>query len=341
MPAPDHAGLEARAARLRQLSDGLGFDLIGVTGPEAGPAHGRFVEAMGRGYAADMDWIAAAAGQRRDAREVLAACRSVIVGALAYWTDTPGYLEQPPADDEGWIARFAQGRDFHLDMTQKLHMLARQMRDDPAFDWPVDEPHALFCDTGPVMEKVYAQQAGLGWQGKNTLILRRDGGSWYVLGVLLVPVDIARDTPATDHCGSCTRCMDACPTGAFPEPYVLDARRCITLWTVESRDPERWLDPDTIGGSVFGCDICQEVCPWNREPALATLATLEPEPANVRPKLDDLAGLGGVEFFERFRGSAVWRTDARRLGLVVEAVREGRARAAEADADDGQGPKSV
>ena len=282
---------------------------------------------MARGYGADMGWLQEDLEIRGDARSVHPDTKSVVVLGVSYWTDTPGYLEQPPAADEGWIARYAQGRDYHHDVRKMLIALVRSFEADPLLAGHGSKAHRLFTDTGPVLEKDFAQRAGVGWIGKHSLVINQQGGSWFFLGIILTPLELDPDTPATDHCGTCTRCMDACPTDAFAEPYVLDARRCIAHWTIEAKDPVEWLDPDTMGQHVFGCDICQEVCPWNRQPLETSVEALRPRPENVRPRLVELAAVtdaGEQAFRERFPRSAVRRADAGRMRAVLDAI-EGRA----------------
>lgn len=321
-------GPEVRAARVKAHARAEGFDLVGVAAPEAPVAWERYREAMDRGYGADMTWLYERPELRRDVREVHPEARSVVVVAMSYWTDTPGYTEQPPAEDEGWIARYAQGKDYHVHMRKRLVRLAQRFEADAELGHD-SHAHRVFVDTGPVLEKAFAQQAGIGWIGKNSLLLNRDHGSWVFLGVVLTPLELARDEPEVDHCGTCRLCLDACPTDAFAAPRVLDARRCIAHWTIESRDPERDVDPETLGQHVFGCDICQEVCPWNRPERLRRRvgetphAPLRPRPEHIRPKLDELAELDEESFRSRFAGTPVRRTRARHMRVVVDRIRGG------------------
>ena len=188
----------------------------------------------------------------------------------------------------------------------------RAFQDDPLLGYRSHD-HRIFVDTGPVLEKAYAQAAGLGWLAKNTLLINRKWGSWVFLAVVLTPLDLARDEPGVDHCGSCRRCLDACPTDAFPEPYVLDAGRCIAHWTIEATEPERWIEPDTLGQHVFGCDICQEVCPWNSEPRARSEEALAPRQENIFPELSELASLSAESFAARFPQSPIKRAGFRGL----------------------------
>ncbi|MGM0574683.1 MAG: tRNA epoxyqueuosine(34) reductase QueG [Myxococcota bacterium] len=321
---------EERSARVKALALEEGFDLAGVATPDAAEAWSRYREAMGRGYGADMAWLTDNPDVRRDVREVHPPARSVVVLGVSYASDVPGYLAEPPGPERGWIARYAQGKDYHHVVRKMLIRLAKRFAADPLLGHD-SRAHRVFTDTGPVLEKDFARRAGLGWIGKNTLLIHRPGGSWYFLGVVLTPLDLAVDRPETDHCGTCRRCLDACPTDAFPEPYVLDARRCISYWTIESHDPVRHADPETLGQHVFGCDICQEVCPWNRKAVPSRHASLRPRQDNVRPRLADLAELDDDAFRERFPRSPVRRTDAARMRSVVDLIRRRNARQEDAE----------
>jgi len=311
----------------------VGFDLVGIAPPGAGVAWERYVAQMEAGYGAEMGWLTDNAPLRRDVREVWPEARAVVALGVSYASEVPGYLAKPPAEDEGWIARYAQGRDYHRDVRKLLITLAGRFAGDPELGGP-STAHRVFVDTGPVLEKAFAQAAGIGWIGKNTLLIHRGRagdtdaagaaagarGSWYFLGVVLTPLELAFDTPETDHCGSCTRCLDVCPTAAFPRPYVLDARRCIATWTIESPEPARVADASALGQHVFGCDLCQEVCPWNRRAEPTRHEALRPRPENVRPKLASLSGLDEAAFRARFPSSAVRRVDARQMSEVVAMI---------------------
>ena len=314
-----------RSARVKQHARDLGFDLVGVAPPDVGAAWERYTAQMEAGYGAEMTWLRDNAALRRDARAVWPDTRAVVVLAVSYASDDPGYLAAPPGPDHGWIARYAQGRDYHLYVKKLLIALAERFAADPALGGP-SRAHRLFVDTGPVLEKAFAQAAGLGWIGKNTLLIHRStlggGGSWYFLAVVLTPLELAFDTPESDHCGTCRRCLDVCPTAAFVRPYVLDARRCIATWTIESPEPARVIDPGALGQHLFGCDLCQEVCPWNRHAAPTTHAPLAPRPENVRPELASLAALDEEGFRARFPRSPVRRVKAAQMRTVINMIRD-------------------
>jgi epoxyqueuosine reductase len=314
---------QERSAAVREHALALGFDLVGIAPPAAGVAHERYADAMSRGFGADMDWLRDNPEVRSDVREIHPTARSVVMLGVSYWSDTPGYLEAPPDEGEGWIARYAQGKDYHVVLRRRLIQLVKAFEADPRLGYP-SVAHRIFVDTGPVLEKAFAQRAGLGWIGKNTLLLNQDLGSWLFLATVLTPLELALDEAGVDHCGSCTRCLDACPTDAFPEPYVLDARRCIATWTIESHEPSRDIVPEQLGGHLFGCDICQEVCPWNRSPVETSIPSLAPRPENQRPSLATLKGLDEVSFKARFPRSAVRRTDPGRMEQVIDALESNR-----------------
>jgi epoxyqueuosine reductase len=254
----------------------LGFDLCGVVGAEQFPELAKTEEWLARGYAGEMKYLADV--RRREPASVMPGIRSVIVCALNYNSDLPRSTDVPAAtgaeDPRGWISRYAWGSDYHQVLGEKLTALADAMR--AHFREPFEA--RVYADTGPVQERILAKYAGLGWLGKNTLLLNQRLGSFIFLGAILTTLDLAPALeggalPPLDLCGSCRRCIEACPTDAFVEPYVMDARRCISYLTIELRGtiPEEFREP--MGRHVFGCDICQDVCPWNRRAA----ATMEEE----------------------------------------------------------------
>lgn len=316
MATPERISPEERSRRVKRLAHDVGFDLVGIAPPEVPVAFERFQSAMDRGYGAEMDWLIDATEARRDVREVHPTARAVVSLGVSYASDTPGYLEDPPGPGEGWIARYAQGRDYHVTIKKMLVQLARRLEAEPGLGHP-SQAHRVFVDTGPVLEKAFAAEAGVGWIGKNSLLLNRELGSWIFLAVILTPLELAFDMPATDHCGTCTRCLDVCPTDAFPEPYLLDARRCIAYWTIEAPDPAAVIEPDMLGRHLFGCDLCQEVCPWNREVPPTRHQPLAPRPENHRPSLRGLEDLDEAGMRARFPRSAVRRVSPEQMGAVV------------------------
>jgi epoxyqueuosine reductase len=318
----------------------LGFDLCGVAKPGDWPELARLPEWLAQGYAGEMKYLHDA--RRGSLAHVLPGVRSVIVCALNYNTSHSYSTEAAAAQHvsnspRGWISRYAWGDDYHDVLGTKLETLADAMRGH------FTEPHNTkwYVDTGPVSERVAAQHAGLGWLAKNTLLINPKLGSWLFLGVILTTLDLAATTaaalpraeadsaardlswtdeneaPAPDLCGQCTLCIDACPTGAIVEPYVLDARRCISYLTIELRGaiPEELRSP--MGRQVFGCDICQDVCPWNRKAPATEERRFAAREKRFAPELEWLAALTEDEFRNVARGSPLKRAKWR--GLVRNA----------------------
>jgi epoxyqueuosine reductase len=291
------------AVKARALDSG--FDRVAI-GPAGPPAHAESFGAwLDAGYAAGMDYLARTRAERQDPQRLLPGCRSVISLALAYG---------PREDDASWagVSRYARGADYHDLMRPRLAAIADYVRE--AGGPGVETRTAV--DTSAVLERDLATRAGLGWIGKNTNLIAVGAGSYFFIGTVLTTAVLLTDGPAADHCGTCTACLDACPTGAFVGPWVLDARRCLAYLTIEHRGdvPDEWKP--AMGDWLFGCDVCQEVCPWNRkapparEPALAPSAPL--------PSLTALLEMDDTAFRARFRGSAMSR--AKRAGLARNAA---------------------
>src|SRR5258708_21052743 len=312
----------------------LGFALCGVVRAEKFPELEQTSEWLARGYAGEMKYLADA--RRSDPQSALPGIRSAVVGLLNYNIAQP--LSNDPAlpiDDRkpsGWISRYAWGDDYHEVLRERLDVLVESLRER------IESPFEAraYVDTGPVQERVLAKHAGLGSLGKNTLLLNQMLGSFFFLGVILTTLDLeptlgSNELPPPDLCGTCRRCLDACPTQAFVEPYVMDARKCISYLTIELRGPipEEFREP--MGNHVFGCDICQDVCPWNRRAPIATIPQFQarvfpPAVENLNwtslppqaesfylPVLEWLLRLTEVNFRELFRGSPVKRAKWRGL----------------------------
>ncbi len=316
----------------------LGFDLCGVVRAEKFPELAQTPEWLARGYAGEMKYLADP--RRVDPRMAMPGIQSVIVCLLNYDTALPNSTDpallSANGEPRGWISRYAWGTDYHEVLRDRLEGVLELLRE--RFSEPFE---ARACvDTGPVQERVLAKYAGLGWLGKNTLLLNQLLGSFFFLGVVLTSLDLKptlgeKELPPPDLCGSCRRCLDACPTQAFVEPYVMDARKCISYLTIELRGsiPEVFREP--MGNHVFGCDICQDVCPWNRRAPVVEIQEFQPRifssQAEVRtsaslspqddslflPRLEWLAGLSESQFRHLFRRSPVKRTKWR--GLVRNA----------------------
>jgi epoxyqueuosine reductase len=260
--ASGHAILTSDAIKAHARE--LGFDLCGIAPAEAFPELAFFREWIARGYAGTMGYLPRTAARRADVRNVMPSARSVIVTGALYNAGQPYSTERDdPAHAE--VARYAWSRDYHDVLGTRLEALVAWMKEQHAE--PFDA--RAYVDTGPVQERVYAQYAGLGWIGKNTCVIHPELGSWLLLGVIICSLPLEPDAPGLDRCGTCTLCLEACPTGAFAGPYELDATKCISYLTIEYRGSIPQEHRPRIGNHLFGCDICQEVCPWNAAPVRA------------------------------------------------------------------------
>ncbi len=312
------------AAQVKAQAIALGFHQVGIVDiADPTPAEQASRAALQRwlhqGHQAEMAWMANP--KRQDIRQVMPEARSLIAVALNYYTPHP-HSDHP---DHGKISRYGWGRDYHRVMTTKLKALAQWLNDPEK-----GVQTRLYVDTGPVQDKFWAQQAGLGWVAKNGNLITRTHGSWVFLGELLTSVTLAPDTPHTAHCGTCTRCLEACPTNAIVAPQVVDANRCIAYHTIENRAEQL---PDTIAnqlnGWVAGCDICQDVCPWNQRFAQPTdVDDFQPYPGNVAPSLADLATLTEAAWNQRFPASALRRIKPAQWRRNAKAAISGGAQAA-------------
>jgi len=314
----------AETAWISERARALGFDACGIAPAEKFPELEHFSEWLDRGYAGEMKYLE---DQRRlDPRSPMSAARSLIVCALNYNSGLPYSTEIKNHEDaagapRGWISRYAWGDDYHEVLWEKLTKLAGEMRSH----FPEPFEVRAYADTGPVHERAAAKYAGLGWLAKNTLLINQSLGSWLFLGVVLTSLPLTptlgpADGPPPDRCGTCRRCLEACPTQAFVEPYVLDASRCISYLTIELRGGIPGEFREAMGQHVFGCDICQDVCPWNRKSPRTELAEFKPralaakelhradEETLFHPDLLRIANLTPEQFRESFRGSPVKRT---------------------------------
>ncbi len=311
------------AGLVKESAREAGFDLAGIAPVYEFDELERFREWIAAGHAAEMKYLEArnhlGALKRASLRSTLPWVRSVIVCALNYNTAHP-YSTQVDHPERGWIARYAWGQeDYHSTVMGRLRLVENRLRG--AVTAESDSASLQTCcyvDTGPIVERVYAKYAGVGWIGKNTCILNQKLGSWLFLGVILTSLELEPDVPAPDRCGSCTRCIDACPTDALIAPHELDSNLCISYLTIEKRGAIPEAMRDGLGQHVFGCDICQDVCPWNRKAPVTNIAEFQPREGLVNPALEWLAEMTAEEFRETFRGSAVRR--AKRSGLRRNAV---------------------
>ncbi|MEA5581312.1 tRNA epoxyqueuosine(34) reductase QueG [Nodularia harveyana UHCC-0300] len=278
----------------------LGFHKVGITAVEGvDDTEAQRLQAwIALGYHADMEWMNHP--KRQDVSLVMPEVRSLISVALNYYTPD----QRPEGEEYGKISRYGWGRDYHKVMHKKLKALNTWLESLNA-----GIKARYYADTGPVQDKVWAQRAGIGWIAKNGNVITREYGSWVFLGEVFTNLELESDRPHTEHCGSCTRCLEACPTGAITEPYVVDANRCIAYHTIENRAETL---PETISsnlqGWVAGCDICQDVCPWNQRFAQPTdVPDFKPYPANIAPHLIELSNISKEEWDQRFPASALRR----------------------------------
>ncbi|MBX3570275.1 MAG: tRNA epoxyqueuosine(34) reductase QueG [Rhizobiaceae bacterium] len=295
----------AAPARLRRLIDresrAAGFERVAITTPDAIPlAAGRLAAFVGEGFHGSMDWLADTMARRADPLTLWPEVRSVIMLAMNYGPDRDP-LELLGRADRGSISVYARNRDYHDVVKGRLKTIAGKLASAAGCDVKV------FVDTAPVMEKPLAAAAGLGWQGKHTNLVSRDLGSWFFLGSIFTTAELEPDRPETDHCGSCRACLDACPTGAFPAPYLLDARRCISYLTIESKGPIPRAFRAAMGNRIYGCDDCLAACPWNKFASIASEAKLMARADLAEPKLADLLGLDDAGFRALFSGSPIKR----------------------------------
>jgi epoxyqueuosine reductase len=305
---------------VKRAATAAGFDLCGIA-PATGARELEYFPAwIAAGHAAEMKYLESRDDKGELKRASLARvapwARSVIVCAINYNTAHP-YSTQATDPNKGWISRYAWSReDYHDAVLRRLKHVEAALQQGP---WSGGRPRPpnfttrSYVDTGPIVERVFAKYAGVGWIGKNTCIINQQKGSWLFLGVILTSLELAPDIPAPDRCGTCTRCIDACPTDAIFAPYKLDSNKCISYLTIEKRGSIPEDLREGIGRHVFGCDICQDVCPWNRKAPAATAEEFQPRPGLVNPALDWLAEMSAEEFRETFRGSPIRRT--KRSGL--------------------------
>lgn len=280
----------------------LGFDIVGIAKAEPLDVEGaRFMNWLAGGFHGEMKWLGREPEMRTDPRSIFPEARSVVVVALNYYTP----YEHLSEGNKGKISRYAWGDDYHEVIGERLRKL---------LDLIVSEvPGAkgkICVDTAPMMDKAWAVRAGIGWLGKHSNVITTEVGSWIFIGELLLDVELEADTDLVpDHCGSCTACIDACPTKAIVDPYVVDSRKCISYATIELRDEEL---PDAIvphlDGWLYGCDICQEVCPWNRFEKPSNESAFEPRYGETSLDLDSIADMSHDEYVDRFRRSAIKRT---------------------------------
>jgi epoxyqueuosine reductase len=290
-----------RAEFARQQALTLGFDAVGIArADEAWAASERLEAFVEAGRHGTMEWMETTLERRRTPTSMWEGAKSAVAVALNYGPDHDP-MDTLQQREVGNISVYARGRDYHDTLKSRLKQLARE------FVAKTGAEVKVFVDTAPLMEKPLAAKAGLGWQGKHTNLVSRELGSWFFLGVMLTDADLVPDAPETDHCGSCRNCLDICPTKAFPAPYQLDARRCISYLTIEHKGPIPEEFRAEMGNRIYGCDDCLAVCPWNKFASVASEAAFHARAELKLPGLDELAALDDAAFREVFSGSPIKR----------------------------------
>ena len=304
MPIPTPA---LSSDRVKACAAAAGFDICGIA-PASDLRELAFLqEWIANGYHGEMHYMARTAERRADVRAVMPSAAAVIMLGTVYNTDRP-YSTASGDADVAAIARYAWGDDYHEVIAARMRLLIATLTEIAgAFE------HRAYVDTGPVQERVYAKHAGLGWIGKNTCLINRDLGSWLFLSAVICDLPLQPDTPALDHCGRCTLCIDACPTGAITAPYQLDSRRCLSYLTIENKGEIPAEYRASLGRHAYGCDICQDVCPWNRKAAISDDAPWQPRVGLDAPRLRDLWSRSDAELRVLLKGSPMKRAGVRRL----------------------------
>ena len=294
--------------QIKDHAQTLGFALCGVAPVGAFPEL-RFLRSwLDQGYAGEMRYMARTAERRNDVRNVLPSARSVIALGTVYNVDRP-YSTESADPAQACISRYAWGTDYHSVVGNRTEALLSWMREASGDGFEA----SAYVDTGPVQERVYAQYAGLGWIGKNTCLINPDLGSWLFLSEILCSLPLEPDAPSLDQCGTCTLCLEACPTGAIVEPWVLDSTRCLSYLTIEVKDAIPAQFREAVGTHVYGCDICQDVCPWNSDAEQSTDAAWQPQPVLDQPQLVELWQRSDEELRPVVKRSAMSRVGVRRL----------------------------
>jgi epoxyqueuosine reductase len=313
----------------------LGFDVCGIAPVERFPELSFLQEWLARGYAGGMAWMARSADRRADVREVVPGARSVIVTGTVYNVDRP-YSTEVTDPGTAVISRYAWGDDYHDVLGARQEQLLAWMRAQSS------EPFEAraYVDTGPVQERVYAQYAGVGWIGKNACLINPELGSWLFLSEIICTLSLETDQPGFDQCGTCTLCLDACPTQAIPEPHVIDSTRCLSYLTIEHRGDVAEEFRDAAGSRIYGCDVCQDVCPYNQRPASSTAPEWQPRSGLDQPTLLELWRMPDEELRRLTRGSAMTRAKLvglrRNLAIALGNTGDAATAAALDEASDGR-----
>ncbi len=287
----------------------LGFHKVGIAKAERLDDESiRLEDWLWRDYHASMQWMEKNFEKRIDPCEIVQGAQSIISVAINYYTPT----EHSQNPDDGKISRYAWGDDYHILVTQRIQSLFECIK-----QLVPDSDGRYYVDTGPMMDKVWAARAGIGWQGKHSNLITKEYGSWVFLGEIITTLKLDYDSPMEDFCGTCTACIDACPTDAIREPYVVDSKRCLSYLTIEHRGEIENQFHGQFENWVYGCDICQDVCPWNRFQKGTEHQEFFPRKENIHPKLDELINISQEEFSRRFKNSPIKRT--KREGIIRNA----------------------
>ena len=294
---------------IKDYAYSIGFDLVGISTPDTYPDNEFYKEWLEKGYAGEMGYLERNSFKKDDPNEVLPNIKSLITCAINYNTDKP-YSTEAQDPEKGWVARYAWGEDYHNVVGEMLEKLKAYI--ETLFDENINAK--TYVDTGPVLEKVHAKNSGVGWIGKNTCLINQEIGSWLFLGEVLTDVELEYDNSVPDRCGSCTKCIDACPTEAITEPYVLDSRKCISYLTIELKGSVPNDLREGMENNIFGCDICQDVCPWNKKAPITDLVNFQAIKEIYNPRLKKLLKLDKEGFRELFKNSPIKRS--KRRGLI-------------------------
>jgi epoxyqueuosine reductase len=292
----------------------VGFSKVGIVpAEELVDENVRLKRWLDRNYFGMMNWMKHSKMKRINPKRVFKNVKSIVSVAQNYYTP----VEYQESKEIAKIARYALGEDYHRVMKEKLKLLYISIK-----NYFPDINGKCFCDTGPLMEKAIAVRAGIGWRGKNSLVITPEFGSWIFLGEILLDIELDFDTPVKEQCGKCEKCIEACPAQAIVEPYILDATKCTSYWTIEISEE---IPPETLkkfNNWIYGCDICQVVCPWNRFSKPTTETAFFPKEWNINPPLSELIEMGDDEFYERYRLSSIYRTSAHNIRKNAKAIKD-------------------
>lgn len=294
---------------IRTKARDLGFDLVAVSPARNYPESQYYKEWLARGYEGEMGYMRNTHDKRADIQNVLPGAKSVICCAINYNSDFP-YSTELNHNSRGWISRYAWFDDYHEILIEMLNELNQYLY--AIITIPFNSKY--YVDTGPVLEKIYSKYSGVGWLGKNTCLINQELGSWLLLGELIVDIELEYDIPVPDRCGSCTKCIESCPTDAIVDPYVLDARKCISYLTIELKGVIPVEFRENMESNIFGCDICQDVCPWNKKAPVSSNEHFKPKNVLLNPLLSEIADITLNEFNRIFKKSPISR--ARKRGML-------------------------